>query len=202
MMDTPGNAERFEVNPSREADEALREHLRHLNELLLRVQRGDQQAFADLYQATSSRIFGVIHRMLHNRSEAEDILQDVYLAAWRRADTFDPARGNALTWLITLGRNRTIDRMREHREEPLDEDAPDIEDEAPTPAAVAELSEERMRLERCLQLLEPQQGRAVREAFFTGVTYSELAERLSVPLGTMKSWIRRSLMQLKLCLER
>jgi RNA polymerase sigma-70 factor (ECF subfamily) len=201
MTATSGSSERFEDKSSRDAEQLRREHLQRLNQLLLRVAGGDQQAFADLYQATSARIFGVIHRMLHDRGEAEDILQDVYVAAWRRADTFDPARGSALTWLITLGRNRTIDRMRQHREEPLDEDMPEIEDEAPTPAAVAELSEERKRLERCLQQLEPKQSGVVREAFFTGVTYSELAERLSVPLGTMKSWIRRSLMQLKTCLE-
>jgi len=140
--------------------------------------------------------------MIRDRGEAEDLLQEVFATAWRRADTFDPARGSAMTWLVALGRNRTIDRMRQHREELLGEgDAPDIADEAPTPAAAAESSEERRRLESCLDRLEPQQKSAIREAFFTGATYNELAQRLAVPLGTMKSWIRRSLMQLKTCLE-
>ncbi|MBN9117400.1 MAG: sigma-70 family RNA polymerase sigma factor, partial [Pandoraea sp.] len=101
-----------------------------------------------------------------------------------------------------LARNRTIDRLREHREAALDDaDALAIPSDDPSPAALAEASEERQRLEQCLQRLEPQQRGVVREAFFTGASYSELAARLSVPLGTMKSWIRRSLMQLKVCLE-
>jgi RNA polymerase sigma factor (sigma-70 family) len=199
-----GSTENFDANASgpRDATDADRQRRERLNQMLMRVARGDQQAFAELYRATSSRVFGVIVRMMHDRGEAEDILQEVYATAWRRADTFDPARGSAITWLITLGRNRTIDRMRQHREELLgDDETPEVADEAPTPAAAAESSEERRRLERCLDGLEPQQGRAVREAFFTGLTYNELAQRLAVPLGTMKSWIRRSLMQLKTCLE-
>jgi RNA polymerase sigma factor (sigma-70 family) len=196
---TPGSTDSFDAGAPGDADGQRRERL---NQMLTRVARGDQQAFAELYRITSSRVFGVIVRMMHDRGEAEDILQEVYATAWRRADTFDPDRGSAITWLITLGRNRTIDRLRQHREELLgDDDAPEVADEAPTPAAAAESSQERLRLERCLDRLEPQQGRAVREAFFTGVTYNELAQRLAVPLGTMKSWIRRSLMQLKTCLE-
>ena len=183
-------------------DDADRQRRERVNRLLVNVAEGDEQAFAALYRETSARVFGVIVRMMPDRGEAEDILQDVYASAWRRADTFDPARGSAITWLITLGRNRTIDRMRQHREEPLgDDQAPELADEAPTPAAAAELSQERRRLEQCLERLEAQQKRAIREAFFTGATYGELAQRLAVPLGTMKSWIRRSLMQLKTCLE-
>ena len=173
-----------------------------LNRLLASVAKGDEQAFAELYRETSARVFGVIVRMMHDRGEAEDILQEAYATAWRRADTFDPARGSAITWLITLGRNRTIDRMRQHREELLgDSEVPEIADEAPTPATAAESSEERRRLEHCLDALEPQQKSAIREAFFTGATYNELAQRLAVPLGTMKSWSRRSLMQLRTCHE-
>jgi RNA polymerase sigma factor (sigma-70 family) len=204
MNDTPGSAERFDQSaPSCDADaDANAARREHLNQVLLRVAQGDQQAFAELYRLTSSRVFGIIIRMLHDRGEAEDLLQEVYTNAWRRADAFDPARGSAITWLITLARNRTIDRLRQHREEPLDEaQVLDLPNEDPTPAALAEASQERQRLERCLERLEPEQGRAVREAFFSGATYSELAARLRVPLGTMKSWIRRSLMQLKVCLE-
>ncbi|KMQ80918.1 RNA polymerase sigma-70 factor [Candidatus Burkholderia pumila] len=123
-------------------------------------------------------------------------------AARRLLPVTDTTSGSAITWLITLGRNRTIDRMRQPREELLgDDDMPEVADEAPTPAAAVESSEERRRLEECLDRLEPQQGCVVREVFFTGTTYNELAQCLAVPLGTMKSWIRRSLMQLKTCLE-
>ncbi|KFG95301.1 RNA polymerase subunit sigma-24 [Burkholderia paludis] len=200
MNDTPDRATRFDQSASsRDADAERRAYL---NQVMLRVARGDQAAFAELYRLTSSRVFGVIVRMLHDQGEAEDLLQEVYTTVWRRVEAFDPERGGAMTWLITLARNRTIDRLRQHREVPLDdEQLPDLPDEGPTPAALAEAGEERRRLERCLEQLEAPQRRAVREAFFSGATYGELAERLRVPLGTMKSWIRRSLMQLKVCLE-
>ncbi len=181
------------------ADAAWRDTL---NRTLAAVGQEDRDAFATLYRMTSARLFGVILRMVRDRSEAEDLLQEVFVSVWRRANAFDPARGNAMTWLMTLARNRTIDRLREHREASLDDaDALVIPSDDPTPAALAEASEERQRLERCMQRLEPQQRGVVREAFFSGASYSELADRLSVPLGTMKSWIRRSLMQLKVCLE-
>ncbi|KXU85349.1 RNA polymerase subunit sigma-24 [Caballeronia megalochromosomata] len=196
---TSGGTENVDPDFPDEADRLRRERT---NRMLASVAKGDEQAFAELYRATSPRVFGVIVRMIHDRGEAEDILQEVFATVWRRADTFDPARGSGLTWLITLGRNRTIDRMRQHREELLGEnETPEIADESPTPAVAAESNEERRRLEQCLDRLEPQQKSAIREAFFTGATYSELAQRLAVPLGTMKSWIRRSLMQLKTCLE-
>jgi RNA polymerase sigma-70 factor (ECF subfamily) len=181
------------------ADAAWRDTL---NRTLSAVGQEDREAFAALYKMASARVFGVILRMVRDRAEAEDLLQDVFVTVWRRASAFDPARGSAMTWLITLARNRTIDRLREHRETALDEpEALAIPSEDPTPAALAEASQARQRLEACMQRLEPQQRGVVREAFFSGASYSELASRLSVPLGTMKSWIRRSLMQLKMCLE-
>ncbi|AKM31996.1 RNA polymerase subunit sigma-24 [Pandoraea faecigallinarum] len=173
-----------------------------LNAILAAVARHDRTAFATLYRRSSARIFSVILRVVNDRVEAEDLLQDVYINVWRRAAAFDPARGTAMTWLISLARNRAIDRLRERRELALDDaDALAIASDEPTPIRLAEASEERRRLEDCLQRLEPQHRNAVREAFFGGLAYSELARRLNVPLGTMKSWIRRSLMQLKGCLE-
>ncbi|MFJ2991188.1 sigma-70 family RNA polymerase sigma factor [Pandoraea sp. NPDC087047] len=207
MSDTPESANR--VRPSSPSSlsrsgESRADATWHdtLNRTLVAVGQEDREAFAELYRATSSRLFGVILRMVRERAEAEDLLQDVFVNIWRRAEAFDPARGNAMTWLIALVRNRTIDRLREHREAALDElDALAIPSEDPTPAALAEATEARQRLEDCMQRLEPQQRGVVREAFFSGASYSELATRLSVPLGTMKSWIRRSLMQLKVCLD-
>ena len=172
--------------------------------LLNHTGRGDQQAFAELYRRTSSKLFGVCLRMLRERGEAEEVLQETYITVWRRAASFDAARASAITWLVTLARNKAIDRLRQHREEQLDdplrlEETADVQ---PTPVAHAETSQERQRLQRCLDELEPLQRAAVREAFFTGATYNELATRCRVPLGTMKSWIRRSLLQLRTCLER
>ncbi|WP_158884799.1 sigma-70 family RNA polymerase sigma factor [Rhodanobacter sp. L36] len=174
-----------------------------LNQLLLQTGRNDQKAFAELYKRTSSKLFGVCLRMVRDRSEAEEVLQETFTTVWRRASSFDAGKASAITWLVTLSRNKAIDRLRQHREELLDdplklEEAPD---DQPTPAAGAESSQEYRRLELCLDELEPQQKSSVREAFFTGATYNELAARSRVPLGTMKSWIRRSLMQLRTCLE-
>jgi RNA polymerase sigma factor (sigma-70 family) len=174
-----------------------------LNRLLLQIGRSDRQAFAELYRRTSPKLFGVCMRMLRSRAEADEVLQEIYTTVWNRAATFDASKASALTWLVTLSRNRSIDRLRQHRE-----DAPadaavveDVIDEDATPALHAELSQDHRRLQDCMGQLEPQQRHSVREAFFTGATYNEMARRLGVPLGTMKSWIRRSLMQLRACLE-
>ena len=174
-----------------------------LNGLLVQTGRNDQKAFAELYKRTSSKLLGVCLRMLHDRGEAEEVLQETYSTVWRRASTFNPAKASAITWLITLSRNKAIDRLRQHREELLGDPSRlnEIVDEQPTPAADAEASQEYRRLQLCLDELEPQQRDSVREAFFTGATYNELATRCMVPLGTMKSWIRRSLMQLRTCLD-
>jgi RNA polymerase sigma factor (sigma-70 family) len=173
-----------------------------LNRLLIETGRSDQRAFAELYRLTSSKLFGVCMRMLRDRGEAEDVLQETYTTVWRRAAGFDAAKASAITWLTTLSRNKAIDRLRQHREELLDDPTrlEETADGLPTPAALAEASQEYRRLEHCMDQLEPQYRDSVREAFFTGATYNELAERRKVPLGTMKSWIRRSLMLLQTCL--
>jgi len=174
-----------------------------LNRLLQNTARNDRTAFAELYKRTSSKLFGVCLRMLRDRGEAEEVLQETYTAVWLCAASFDATRASAITWLVTLSRNKAIDRLRQHRKELLDEPKTlDMAvDERSTPAADAETSQEYRRLQRCLDELEPQQQSSVREAFFSGATYNELATRCKVPLGTMKSWIRRSLIQLRQCLD-
>lgn len=173
-----------------------------LANLLEQTGQRDQGAFADLYKRTSAKLYGVCLRMLRERSEAEDALQNVYMAVWRRADRFDPARAGAMTWLIALARNQCIDRLRKHREAPLTDAVADaVVDPQPGPPAHTEASERRRRLDECLDTLAGQQRAAVRAAFFTGATYNELAECHAVPLATMKSWIRRSLVRLRGCLE-
>lgn len=173
-----------------------------LTELLRASAGGDRTAFAALYRRTSDKLFGICVRMLREGGEAEDALQDIYLNVWRRAASFDPARAAAMTWLITLARNQCIDRLRRHRETPLDDDlATRVIDPDPGPAGMSEASQRRQHLEHCLGILAEQQRRAVRAAFFTGATYNQLADHVGVPLATMKSWIRRSLIRLRACLE-
>lgn len=174
--------------------------LNTLRSLLLAAAEGDRPAFGELYQRTSAKLYGICLSMLHQREEADEVLQEVYVTVWRRATSFDPARASPMTWLITLARNKAIDRLRQRRETVLD-DLPDLASDDPTPATDAEMSQERRRLHDCMDKLEPTQKSAVREAFFRGATYMELAARQKVPLGTMKSWIRRSLIRLRTCLD-
>jgi RNA polymerase sigma-70 factor (ECF subfamily) len=124
---------------------------------------------------------------------------------WRHAGAFDPKRASPISWLVAIARNRSIDRLRSRAsaagQRTIDE-AADISDSAPTPLAQLEISDEHRLLMDCLDELEPQHAGAVRSAFFDGVTYEDLAQRMNIPLGTMKSWIRRSLLRLRQCLDR
>jgi RNA polymerase sigma-70 factor, ECF subfamily len=174
-----------------------------LASLLSRTASRDQRAFAELYRRAGGRLYSVCLRMLRDRSEAEEALQEVFTTVWRRAESFDPARAGAMTWLTALTRNSAIDRLRQRREtlaqDPIDLDR--MPDERSGPAADAEANEDYVRLRNCLETLESQQRDSVREAFFSGVTYKELAARRQVPLPTLKSWIRRGLIRLRECLE-
>ncbi len=163
--------------------------------------RGDQNAFARIYQHSADKLFGVCLRMLHQRSQAEEILQEAFVTIWDRASRFDPDRASAMTWMITITRNKAIDSLRRRRESTPIEFV-ELESGDPSPSSEAEHSQQRQRIEDCLDQLQSKHKAAVREAFFSGVTYKQLADRCKVPLGTMKSWIRRSLLQLRTCLEK
>ena len=172
---------------------------------LARVAGGDRAALQIVYQDTAGKLFGVCLRILNDRSEAEDVLQEVYLTVWRKAATFDPARASPITWLVAIARNRSIDRLRAaaggRRMDPIDA-AEEVQDPAPAAVELVEAAQQSSRLTLCLEQLESRQSTAIRSAFLEGNTYEELAERMKVPLGTMKSWIRRGLLKLRDCLER
>lgn len=169
---------------------------------LARVASGDKGALEVVYRATSAKLLGVVLRIVPGRAEAEDVLQDVYLLVWRKAAAFDPDRASPITWLASIARNRAIDRMRQGagRSFVSDEAIAGRADPAPLASETVEVAEEAGRIEHCLGELDPPQAGAVRLAFFEGLTYEALARRAGVPLGTMKSWIRRSLLRLRDCL--
>jgi len=174
-----------------------------LEALLSQVALGSREAFEALYRGTSSQLFGICVRVLTERSEAEDALQDVFTTVWRKAAQFDATRASAIAWLAMIARNKAIDRLRSlpARKERTDiELAQELEDPGASPPQQAQTASDRVRLERCLDQLEPRRRALIRAAFFEGSTYEELATRLESPLGSIKSWIRRSLLQLRECL--
>lgn len=176
-----------------------------LDALLDRVARGDRTAFETLYRQTSGVLLGICLRVLGDRSEAEDVLQETYVAIWAKAAQFDAGRARATTWLGSIARHRAIDRLRSlpaaASRAPV-ELIDDAADPAPSPAAHTEAATDKVRLDDCIEQLEPKRQVLIRTAFYDGATYEELAQRSGSPLGSIKSWIRRGLLQLKACLER
>jgi RNA polymerase sigma factor (sigma-70 family) len=170
--------------------------------MLRRVAKGDRAAFEEVYRRTSTKLFGVCLRILPMRQEAEEVLQEAYLSVWRRAVSFDATRGSAMTWLITLTRNRAVDRLRAGGRvvtAPIDL-ADMVADTRPLAPALIETGEDEARLSHCIGTLDTGEATLIHTAFFEGSTYAELASRASIPLGTIKSRIRRALMKLRDCL--
>jgi len=171
---------------------------------MARLADGDRDALEQIYAMTRVKLFGICLRILKDRKEAEDALQDVYINLWQRADRYDPSRASPISWLSTFARNRAVDRLRVGKVRagavPEDEAAP-VADEAPLADTLLIDAERAAHVHTCLDTLSDNQRDNIRAAFFEGFTYTELAERADVPLGTMKSWIRRGMARLKTCLE-
>ena len=173
-----------------------------LVEALVATGAEDRGAFRTLYRLTSAKLFGICLRICGDRQAAEDVLSEVYLTIWKRAGAFEPGRASPITWLATIARNRAIDwRRASGRAAPAPiEDIAELADDRVS-AEDSMIVEERVgQLHLCLEQLDDRQRDAIRTAFFDGLTYAELATRNAVPLGTMKSWVRRGLMRLKDCL--
>lgn len=170
--------------------------------LIQRVALKDRGAFDALYAATSAKLFGVCLRVLRDRGEAEEALQDVFVRVWTKADSFAVSALSPMSWLVAIARNRSIDGLRQRRPTEDIDVAADVAAEEPDPERRAELSSEGARIDDCMGELEPPRASAVRAAYVEGASYGELAVRHGVPLNTMRTWLRRSLMKLKDCLER
>ncbi|MBL4917318.1 sigma-70 family RNA polymerase sigma factor [Szabonella alba] len=176
--------------------------------LLLRIQNKDRAAFREIYPASSAKLMGVLLRILGERAEAEDALQEVFTRVWLRADRFDPSRGRGMTWLISVARNHAIDRLRARTSAATANTVGDDGDEAtmiadPRPDALSALvaQGEARRVVECFSLLEPDRSAAVRGAYLEGWSYDDLARRFDVPLNTMRTWLRRSLLKLRECMD-
>jgi RNA polymerase sigma-70 factor (ECF subfamily) len=169
-------------------------------DLLERVARGERAALLALYDRVSATLMAVALRVTGTRSEAEEVVQDAFMRAWREAPSFDRARGSALAWLITLTRNRSIDVVRSRRRRALHEDEaagaepPEV---APGPELALVDSERAAAVRLALETLRPEQRAVLELAYFSGLSHSEIAARLSQPLGTVKTRILQAVRHLR-----
>ncbi len=173
-------------------------------DLIVAVSASDRAAFREVYAATSSKLFGTLLRILGTRSEAEDALQEVYTRLWLNARRFDPAKGAGMTWLIAVARNHAIDRLRARPDARMsdDEDALDnVADDAPGAENRLLALGDARRIVDCFGTLEPDRALAIKAAYLQGRSYQALAERFDVPVNTMRTWLRRSLLKLRECMD-
>lgn len=173
--------------------------------LLTRVAKGDPQAFSQLYDQSSTLLFTLAYRILSDREEAAELLQEVYLEVWRKIAKYDPGRGNPVAWLVTLTRSRAIDRLRARAsrgqhlvpnslEHPLVSHTPDV---SPNPYEAREDSELRQLMAKAILDLPPPQQQAIEMAFYQGLTHTEIAAKLNQPLGTVKTRIKLAMTKLR-----
>jgi len=174
-----------------------------ISKLIMRTAWGDRAAFDQLYHRMSAKLFGVCLRVLKDRDEAEEVLQEVFVKIWTKADRFAVSEHSAVSWLVAIARNQAIDRLRTRASKVGNPHAEhDPPDPAPGPEASLMFKALREKIETCLDELEEARAEAVRGAYIDGFSYAELAERHRVPLNTMRTWLRRGLQKLRECLER
>ena len=164
-----------------------------------RLRAGDTKALEELYDRHTPMLFGVVLRIVGRAADAEEVLQDTWVQAWRRAATWEPARGTVAAWLLTLARSRAIDRIRSVAARQRAETAAPAPDSAAPdePASRAVQSQSRERISAALATLTPQQREVLELAYFGGLSQTEIAARVGSPLGTVKSWTRQGLMRLR-----
>jgi RNA polymerase sigma-70 factor (ECF subfamily) len=169
--------------------------------LIPRIADGDRDAFRRVYDLHGPRLYAVAIRITRQGALASDAVQDAFLQLWRNAGQFDLARGNPEAWLVSLVRYRSLDIARRRGREISDDNAPEQIDDDPDPLERLAASRDAAALHACLGTLEPDRRKLLSLAVIEGLSHSEVAERVTLPLGTVKSWIRRSLQSLRLCLE-
>jgi RNA polymerase sigma-70 factor, ECF subfamily len=173
-----------------------------LADLLGRIAARDAAAFSALYKATSAKLYGVVARILPRGDAAADALQEAYVRIWEKAGEFDPAKGSPLAWMATIARNRALDEVRRVRPGSL-EDLPESFEPAADevdPLAARERSEGLVKLLICLQALDEEKRAVVLLAYYRGLSREALALRFGRPVPTIKTWLHRSLAQLRDCL--
>jgi len=175
-----------------------------LVKLLSACALGDRDAFQQLYLATSPKLFAVALRILRSEAQAEECLQDAYVKIWQRAGDYRPHLASPVTWLVTIVRNGALDSLRRNRRQVELADPAHLEflmdEHTSTPGPEGEESDAAL-LRDCLKRLREDQRRCIEIAYFEGLSHSEVAERTQTPMGTVKTWIRRGLDELRKCLD-
>lgn len=172
----------------------------HLAALIGSIATGDQRAMSALYDATNRLVFGLTLRILGDAGTAEEVLLDVYMQVWRQASAFDERRGGPLAWLTTLARSRAIDRLRSGRQRQQREESLELAGNHSSPANIEEeiaASELRQKVSAALDLLSPEQREVIELAYYGGMSHSEIAVKLELPLGTVKTRTRLGMMKLR-----
>jgi RNA polymerase sigma-70 factor, ECF subfamily len=171
--------------------------------LLGAVAKHDIAAFEKLYGATRAKLYGVLLRILGRPELAEEVMQETYLKIWKSADKFDPLLASPITWMVAIARNRAIDIVRKRAEVSI-EDTPEAmgigDDATPAPLARREMNEELKRLLTCLGKIDPEKQRIVLLAYYSGWSREQLSEKLDIPVNTIKTWLRRSLLDIRECM--
>ena len=170
--------------------------------LMAGVARGDQAAFERLYVATRAKLFGVVLRILRRNDLAEEVIQETYLKIWNNAGSFDAKLATPITWMVAIARNRALDVVRRKSEVSIEDEPEAMETagEEPNPLARQEMTDELKRLLGCLGQLDEERRRLVLLAYYGGWSREQLAVKFEAPANTIKTWLRRSLLEIRECL--
>ena len=170
--------------------------------LLASVAKGDEAAFERLYAATRAKLFGVVLRILRRQDLAEEVVQEAYVKIWHSAGQFNPSLASPITWMVSIARNRAIDVVRKRSEASIEDEpaAMEIASDIPDPLARREMTEELKRILECVGQLDPERQKLVLLAYYNGWSREQLSEKFNTPLNTVKTWLRRSMIEIRGCL--
>jgi len=170
--------------------------------LLASVAKGDEAAFERLYDATRAKLFGVVLRILKRQDLAEEVTQEAYVKIWNNAGQFNPTLASPITWMVSIARNRAIDVVRKRSEASIEDEptAMEVASDTPDPLARREMTEELKRVLECVGQLDPERQKLVLLAYYNGWSRDQLSEKFNTPLNTVKTWLRRSMIDIRECL--
>src|SRR5690242_18786160 len=170
--------------------------------LIAAVAKGDEAAFERLYEATRAKLFGVVLRILRRQDLAEEVIQEAYVRIWNGAAQFNPALSSPITWMVSVARNRAIDVVRKRSEASIEEEpsAMEVAADSRDPLARREMTEELKRLLECIGRLEPDRQKLILLAYYNGWSREQLAAKFETPVNTIKTWLRRGMMDIRECL--